>query len=656
MDAVKIFFDLLGRTKGERDIDRFAQSIEDAGDEAGKSSKKFDAMSKDTDRLGGRVEEARKKVKTLHEEFQRSGDTSVLGDLRKAQGSLNSLERLQKSVTSLGDAASETAAAGTKMINPYTIGAAAIVGAAASISVGAAVAGLALAGLGGAVIAAGAAAVSGSARVQNAFHALESDAADVGKSAARQLEGPITRALNTLREGVAGTGPSLTRMFASVSPSVERLALGLRGMVENAMPGLEHAIAAAGPVLDKLAQKLPELGESFNQFFESLAAAGPGAVRGLADLLDVLGVAIESVGNALEGLSKAYDWMANTKIGKWGQDMWRSLLGVEEGHQRATKAASEHAMKERDLAGEAIALSGSLRQAASQARQLADMYDRINGKTVSFLQAQISAEQSLADFSQGLKDNGRNLDINTAKGRDNTSNLLRVRDAALAARDSKLADGASSAEAAAAAGPYIARLQQMMRAAHFSEAQIRSMTGAIVSVPSAKATVITTPGAVKSIRDVETLHQQEQMLRDKAVTISAETGAGRAKLREIANLIAAVRSKVVTIAVQASISGGAGSVNALQYSLAHRAMGGPVTRGQTYIVGENGPEIFTAQSSGQIIPNGGAGGASHGSSAGGTTIVNVTVQTGADPSAVIAAIQRYAQSNTVRWKGGVTAA
>lgn len=39
-----------------------------------------------------------------------------------------------------------------------------------------------------------------------------------------------------------------------------------------------------------------------------------------------------------------------------------------------------------------------------------------------------------------------------------------------------------------------------------------------------------------------------------------------------------------------------------------RAMGGPVTAGASYLVGEKGPEIFTPSTSGNIIPNGGGGG------------------------------------------------
>lgn len=38
-----------------------------------------------------------------------------------------------------------------------------------------------------------------------------------------------------------------------------------------------------------------------------------------------------------------------------------------------------------------------------------------------------------------------------------------------------------------------------------------------------------------------------------------------------------------------------------------RAMGGPVTAGRSYLVGENGPEIFTPNQTGGITPNGGGG-------------------------------------------------
>ena len=57
-----------------------------------------------------------------------------------------------------------------------------------------------------------------------------------------------------------------------------------------------------------------------------------------------------------------------------------------------------------------------------------------------------------------------------------------------------------------------------------------------------------------------------------------------------------------------------------------RAMGGPVSTGRTYLVGERGPELFTPSGSGSIIPNNKLGSGS----SGGTTI-NINVSGAVDP-------------------------
>jgi phage-related minor tail protein len=50
-----------------------------------------------------------------------------------------------------------------------------------------------------------------------------------------------------------------------------------------------------------------------------------------------------------------------------------------------------------------------------------------------------------------------------------------------------------------------------------------------------------------------------------------------------------------------------------------QASGGPVTGGRTYMVGERGPELFTAPGNGNIVPNNKLAMAG-----GGTTNVNIT--------------------------------
>lgn len=61
-------------------------------------------------------------------------------------------------------------------------------------------------------------------------------------------------------------------------------------------------------------------------------------------------------------------------------------------------------------------------------------------------------------------------------------------------------------------------------------------------------------------------------------------------------------------AAASSFVGGAISSTASLFS-GKRANGGPVSAGNSYLVGENGPELFTPNSTGAVIPNNGFGGA-----------------------------------------------
>jgi lambda family phage tail tape measure protein len=58
------------------------------------------------------------------------------------------------------------------------------------------------------------------------------------------------------------------------------------------------------------------------------------------------------------------------------------------------------------------------------------------------------------------------------------------------------------------------------------------------------------------------------------------------------------------------------------FSLPGKAIGGPVSPGKPYMVGERGPELFMPNSAGTIVPNNKLGGSSSGSIGGGTTIIN----------------------------------
>ena len=87
------------------------------------------------------------------------------------------------------------------------------------------------------------------------------------------------------------------------------------------------------------------------------------------------------------------------------------------------------------------------------------------------------------------------------------------------------------------------------------------------------------------------------------ITIFAQLVAG---INAAVNAVKALASALANSVVGRTVSGiasGLGSVFG-----GGRALGGPVTGGTSYLVGERGPELFTPSSSGKIIPNNAMGG------------------------------------------------
>lgn len=97
----------------------------------------------------------------------------------------------------------------------------------------------------------------------------------------------------------------------------------------------------------------------------------------------------------------------------------------------------------------------------------------------------------------------------------------------------------------------------------------------------------------------------------KDSVVDGITGAiqGTKKLKDVAmDLMNKLLSKLIDFAVNAALFGlgGMGSGGGLLgglFKFPAKAMGGPVSGGSTYMVGERGPELFTPNRSGTIIPN-----------------------------------------------------
>lgn len=134
----------------------------------------------------------------------------------------------------------------------------------------------------------------------------------------------------------------------------------------------------------------------------------------------------------------------------------------------------------------------------------------------------------------------------------------------------------------------------------------------------------------------------------KDMTSSIEADLARLIIKQAAiDPLLNIASGFVSSAVGSFFNPGASATGAETASLPKRAMGGPVNAGQTYLVGERGPETFTPTQSGYINPNG---------SGGGGVVVNQTINlsagvpqlVGAEVRKMLPEIQRATEAGVQR--------
>jgi len=96
-----------------------------------------------------------------------------------------------------------------------------------------------------------------------------------------------------------------------------------------------------------------------------------------------------------------------------------------------------------------------------------------------------------------------------------------------------------------------------------------------------------------------------QSLEDNLVSVVMQTKSAKDAFKDMArSIIADIIRIQIRQAIIAPIAAAFGGTTA-----APRAMGGPVTAGRPYLVGERGPELFVPGRNGGIVPNGQMGGA-----------------------------------------------
>jgi len=247
------------------------------------------------------------------------------------------------------------------------------------------------------------------------------------------------------------------------------------------------------------------------------------------------------------------------------------------------KLAADKHTKSTETATAAMQLEGDT------AGLLAAKLAGLAGKSLAVGQAETQFHQAITSATTALKQNGRTVDENTAKGQANRSAI----------------ESMSSANRSLVA----AQLQG-----------VKSSTQANRIIDQANATFDRNAAKIYGAKSAAYAYavQVGHIPHVAATDVRFNDTTARRRALALKQWIQSL-NPVMTVAIHtigAPNAGGAGK-------LAQRAGGGPVVKGTPYLVGEKGPEIFLSGQSGQIIPVGGRAGVP----LSGTTI-NLTVNAG----------------------------
>jgi TP901 family phage tail tape measure protein len=408
-----------------------------------------------------------------------------------------------------------------------------------------------------------------------------------GLATALELANPpieITEAnvgkLNTALERFGRTGDmsgELSRMFGDLDGVVADLNAAepaISGFVDNLLYGLE-VINAQGQI--DLGQWLTVDGDAYAEF-DRMQAEFQQAQQDVEDLDSTLSGMV--TGGQAEAAAKAtmrlYDaWVkSGGEIGEFRRKF-----------PEAVGAMEAYALTSQTVVTDTGQITNGMGEAKSAADLLKDAIDALNGVALSNVEANIAWTETLLGIKIAAEDGSNSLELNTLAG---AANAQQFTDAARKAAD--FAATVADTEGIEAGRVKIGELRQALldqaESAGFDIGVVGGLIDTILRVPEDTPTAINladnaTPGI-------------------DAVNAALDYTDGRAATVYVKTVTTEVVNRILNAVPYNEVGSGGNPIGLPP--VPGRASGGPVWPGQTFLVGEEGPELVRFNTVGAVIP------------------------------------------------------
>lgn len=324
--------------------------------------------------------------------------------------------------------------------------------------------------------------------VQEAFAQSLSSLRNVTVAAAGPLIDPLINGMRFLVQFVErSVAPRLESIFTRIGPSIEAIINGIGIAVDQIFRGLQIGSGDIAGLLTELADSAVIFGIAIGESFRLLLSTGRDGRIVLRDLVTFLSLTLISISAITAALVDAYGAVRDISFLLRGDIAGFLAAQAADELEKYNNAVFVTRGAYGDLVVATDAETKALQEQAKAAEENAKALDKIVDAANSFLDTLINVEKARDDLNEAIKENGRTLDLDSEKGRENAektqSFINGIRDALIA----RVQQGEITAEEAEVQfGREIAALEKIFGKTKASKEEFQRLFGAMIAASKAR--------------------------------------------------------------------------------------------------------------------------------------------------------------------------
>jgi len=258
-------------------------------------------------------------------------------------------------------------------------------------------------------------------RVQAAGKSLGENLLGELKKDANVFVEPVLKQIGKVEVAFHGMNDDIKHIFADSAKDLDPLVNGMIDGTHGILKGVEDLVHKGKPVVDQLGQSMAELGDATGHALSMIAGGSKPAARALGDLSENVGYLITGSGGLVRALTEVYG-VLSWPWDKANDALFKYYTGVDKAAAKthvASVISGVFADVQKTVAVTTLSAGEAAGKAGMQMQTYADSMDEASAKGRGLYDAQTDLAQAEADTTKAVKENGRTLDINSQKGRDN---------------------------------------------------------------------------------------------------------------------------------------------------------------------------------------------------------------------------------------------